>query len=382
MKKKKISTFYDDRMVLLNENTTNISKSPLKPKKILQFIDKMGFSEYFDIKEFTPFVREDFLIAHYAEYVDGFFSGKEPHASSNGLNWDPQFADSVKWTNASLYWAILNSIKNPSEVSFSNTSGFHHDEPDQGFGFCTFSGQVIASLKIFRELGLSGAYIDLDGHFGNSIEGSRYFNEDVNKAIPYHCNINPQGLGETYISNLIDHLSDLKPMILSGQISYLVFCHGADSHIWDDFGKQCNTEQWLRCSKIVYDFVKEIEMEMEKPLPLTLSLFGGYREDDYDSVLSLHLGDLVTCLNTLCGCNIEYQPIVKPKGGIEKVKLEIQLGKDLPTPVGKDVRYGDNSVGRIVQYDFKTGLAIIEVDGEIYSKISEGQNIEISSRKI
>ena len=43
------------------------------------------------------------------------------------------------------------------------TSGFHHAMPDRGKGFCTFSGQVIAALKIYNKYKLSGAFIDLDG---------------------------------------------------------------------------------------------------------------------------------------------------------------------------------------------------------------------------
>jgi hypothetical protein len=42
-------------------------------------------------------------------------------------------------------------------------------------------------------------------------------------------------------------------------------------------------------------------------IPLILSLFGGYRRDDYNSVLSLHTADLVMCLNILCGRKINYK---------------------------------------------------------------------------
>ncbi|SRR6266403_521159 len=314
MRKKTISTFYDERMVLMDENVPNISKSPLKPKKIIEYIHKNGLLEYFDIKEFEPFEKEVFYTAHFEKYVDNFFNGIEPQASSNGLKWNAQFADSVRYTNASLYNAILNSIKNPDEVSFSNTAGFHHATPDEGMGFCTFSGQVIASLKIYRELGLSGAYLDLDGHFGNSLEDSRYFAPDLNEAVPTECNINPQYHSKYYIIDLQERLEKLRERIIQGKTHYLVFCHGADSHFWDDYGTQLNTEQWIECSKIVYNFVKSIEEELKKPFPLALSLFGGYRKDDYNSVLSLHLADLVECLNILCDNDIKYKPsVIEPR---------------------------------------------------------------------
>jgi hypothetical protein len=105
----------------------------------------------------------------------------------------------------------------------------------------------------------------------------------------------------------------LKEKILDGIVHYVVFCHGADSHEADDLPGQCTTEEWLECSKLFYDWVKELDEIRGKPLPLALSLFGGYRSDDYGSVLSLHVADLVTCLNVLCGRELTYVPRIKPK---------------------------------------------------------------------
>ena len=74
-----------------------------------------------------------------------------------------------------------------------------------------------------------------------------------------------------------------------------------------------STEEWIECSKIVYTFVRDLEISIGKQIPLILTLFGGYRRDDYNSVLSLHTADLVTCLNTLCGYNINYSTEVKSR---------------------------------------------------------------------
>lgn len=187
----------------------------------------------------------------------------------------------------------------------------HHAIPNRGGGFCTMSGQVIASVKIYRETGLSGAYLDLDGHYGNSIEDSRYFVSDLDAAIPVGCNINPIGVHKSYIDDLKDRLKILGKLILSHKIHYLVFAHGADSHEWDDLRGVCTTKEWIKASEIVYDFVIEMGRKMEKPLPLTLALFGGYRKDDYQSVLSLHTADLLACLNKFSAdgkTQIEYMP--------------------------------------------------------------------------
>lgn len=309
-----IKTFYNHKQVLADSKNGNFSKSPLKPKLLLAYLLNNGFDKYFEITEdFAPFEKEDFYLAHNKEYVDGFFAGDPRQASKNGLAWSPQFADSVRYTNASLYQAIRHSIKNPEQISFSPTSGFHHATPSGGQGFCTFSGQVIASVKIYRELGLSGAYLDLDGHFGNSIEDSRRFVKDLNLAIPEGLNINPSFSGKDYITDFKNKLQVLKKYLLAGKVHYLVWCHGADSHEWDDLGDQCSTEEWLECSKIFYNFVKETEKELGRKIPLTLSLFGGYRQDDYESVLSLHTADLVIGLNILQDAGLVYEAKVKPR---------------------------------------------------------------------
>lgn len=309
-----IKTFYNTKQVLKKDSKNNVSKSPLKPKLLLEFLEKNNLLSYFEItNDFKPFVKDDFLIAHYRSYVDAMFEGIKPLCESSGLKWSKQFLESLTYTNASLYNAIRQSILEPQQITFSNTSGFHHATPDRGCGFCSFSGQVIASMKIYDEFGLSGAYLDLDGHFGNSINCSYDFVPDLNKAIPYGCNINPIENGKKYIADFKHRLKILEQKILNDEVHYLVFAHGADSEINDDLGGQLTTEQWVKCSSMLYKWIKQLDKKRNKQIPLTLTLFGGYRRDSFESVLSLHTSDLAMCLNVLCGADIEYMPNVKSR---------------------------------------------------------------------
>lgn len=309
-----IKTFYNSKQVLKRDSKNNVSKSPLKPKLLLDYLKSNELIKHFEIdKDFKPFVADDFLIAHKEEYVNAMFAGVKPLCKSSGLKWSRQFLESLTYTNASLYNAIRQSITTPNQITFSNTSGFHHATPDRGNAFCAFSGQVIASMKIYNEFGLSGAYLDLDAHFGNSINDSYYFVKDLDKAIPFGCNINPIEKGKHYISDLKQRLKILANKIINNEVHYVVFAHGADSHIDDDLGGQLTTEQWIECSKIVYTWIKQLDKKLKRPIPLTLSLFGGYRKDDFESVLSLHIADLVACLNVLCGTEIDYNVNVKSK---------------------------------------------------------------------
>ena len=283
------------------DSPENFSKSPRKPRLLLEFLSRHGLDRHLvRHDDWPPLQREDFLLAHTAEYVDAFFAGWRLLCESNELIWSEQFADSVRYTNASLYHAIEHAVAHPEQVTFSPTSGFHHARPTGGGGFCTFSGQVIAALKIFRKHHLVGAYIDLDGHFGNSIEDSRAFVAELNQAIPPGGNVNPAGAHADYPDSLNEHLADLEGRLARGDVHYIVFAHGADSHEDDDLGGQCTTAEWLEASGLVYRLLDRVGRQLERPVPLTLALFGGYREDNYEAVLRLHTADLIRCLQIVC----------------------------------------------------------------------------------
>lgn len=273
------------------------SSSPNKPQRLMEYINLTKNDGLFNIHQFKPFTKKDFYVAHEKEYVDNFFKGIEDVTALTLIEWSKEMLETLKYTNASLYHSIRQSILKPFTIVLSPTSGFHHATPKQGFDFCSFSGQVIASMKIYEEFGLSGSYIDLDAHYGNSIEDTRKHVPILNKAIPKGFNINPSGEGDNYIKSLEKNLIKLKHALLTEKIHYVVLCHGADSHIDDDLGcGSLSTEQWLHCSDMVYKMIEETSKQMKKNIPLTLSLFGGYRKDNYDFVLDLHLRSILNSI--------------------------------------------------------------------------------------
>lgn len=297
----KIKIFFKNEMALQSKNN-NFSKSPMKPKLFIEYlIDNTPFNERFVVdKEWKPFEKEMFEIVHSPVYVNDFFNGKKPLCESNDLDWSLELVESVKHTNASLYIAIHNSLDNPTYITHSPTSGFHHATYESGGGFCTFSGQVLASLLLYKQKGVRGAYVDLDGHFGNSIESYRTrkdLGSFVNKAIP--ININPKGNSFDYLNDLRNKLNHLKTEILSKKIDYVVWCHGADSCTLDPLGHQCTPEQWLECTKIFIEFVKDVNKSRATALPITTALFGGYQKD-FKKVLELHKQDIMLISDSLC----------------------------------------------------------------------------------
>jgi acetoin utilization deacetylase AcuC-like enzyme len=288
------------------------SRSPNKPKLLLDWLKNKSIHPVKLRQDWNPFGKDDFLIAHTEEYVDSFFEGGRL-AESNGLSWNPELARSVRYTSASLYEAIKNSLDHPEEISFSPTSGFHHATPESGRGFCTFSGQVIASVKHYRERGVSGAYIDLDEHFGNSIEDSRDFCPDLNLAVPSGANVNPDGRGQNYIKSLEKKLQSLKAYFLENRIQYVVICSGADSLEDDDLGSSLALKDWLHCKRIVYQWILDLSRQLGRQIPVTITLFGGYRQDHFESVLDAHTQDLLICLEVLSGIKTDYVSVYRPR---------------------------------------------------------------------
>ncbi len=322
MYNKKISTFY--RIEQAIQSPVGYSNSPMKPYLLMNKINSMNLSSYFEIKnEFKPFTDKDFQIAHERDYIESYFKGIHPQAGSNGLQWNPEFANSIRYTNSSLYHAQKYSLENPGTICFSPTSGFHHATPHSGGGFCTFSGQAISALKLYEDKTLTKIYgtpvvtawLDLDGHYGNSIGDTYSFAPKLKKAIPDEFNINPSGHGQDYLFDLSNKLILLKEAFLENRVHCICFAQGADSHRDDQLGSQCSTEEWIEAHKKIFYFIRELTEILKRPIPLTLSLFGGYRDDDYNSVLNLHLKHLVSCLQILCDQDLDLELTEVPGSG-------------------------------------------------------------------
>jgi hypothetical protein len=142
----------------------------------------------------------------------------------------------------------------------------------------------------------------LDGHFGNSFEDSRAFVPDLDWAMPKGLNFNPVGTHLAYVEWFRNRLRFLRERVAAGEVQSVAFCHGVDSHEAGDLHGQCSTDEWLACSQLFYEWVGDVERSLGISLPVTLSLFGGYRRDNFISVLSLHTtAELAKCVKILCG---------------------------------------------------------------------------------
>ncbi|MFM7069017.1 MAG: hypothetical protein ACKOYM_06095, partial [Actinomycetes bacterium] len=103
---------------------------------------------------------------HAEEYLDAIRTG-EPYndASSNGLGWDESLWGSVVASTSAAVAAVLYALR-CGGVAAATSSGLHHARWDQGAGFCTLNGLVVAARAALAAEAKRVLIIDLDAHCG------------------------------------------------------------------------------------------------------------------------------------------------------------------------------------------------------------------------
>ena len=104
-------------------------------------------------------------------------------AESQGFDWDPALWPMVLASNGGVLPAARSALADG--VAGSLSSGLHHARYDEGSGFCTFNGLVIAAKALLASGAVSSVLIvDLDAHCGGGtaqlIDGdTRIWHADV-----------------------------------------------------------------------------------------------------------------------------------------------------------------------------------------------------------
>lgn len=287
------------------------SRSPLKPALWMQHVSSTSLAARLDVRgDFGPVGEADLLLAHHPSYVDAFLSGRpRVLARSSGNGWSRPYRDSVLMKVGALVRACELAVSAPERGIVCPTSGDHHARPAGGGGFCPIAGQVISALRLHRTTGARTAWVDLDEHFGNSIPDCAAVHGAVRDAIP--IDVNPQGTGSRYLDDLGAQLERVEAALVGGRVELVCVGHGADSHEWDELGGSVNTAEWVQAGRATYEMVRRASRRLGRPVPVVTTFFGGYREDDYASVLELHTADVAAALDALAGVGLDYAPAVR-----------------------------------------------------------------------
>lgn len=117
MTTRNVNIFYHPKLNYTDDTVQNsYSGSPQKPAKYIDYLKRHDLLHYVNIIDhFLPFDKAEFYIAHHQKWVDDFFAGTGKLQRKNllGISWSPNYAESVTYTNACLYYAIKQSITTP-----------------------------------------------------------------------------------------------------------------------------------------------------------------------------------------------------------------------------------------------------------------------------
>jgi hypothetical protein len=258
-----------------------------------------------ELLDFAPLSRADFLKAHTPQYVNAFFNGKPPLCGSNELEWSPARIAKVSYSNAGLIKAQEHSYLHPEQISLCPSADFFYATPSHGERSCTFSGQVLSALNLYRNHSASGAWINLDCAPTCSIESSRVLAPEMNRAVRPGLDINPSSSHETYLKSLGWSLRWIETLIRDQKISWLAINHGADSYFSDD-QSEANTSKLTakerqHCNQLVYRWIARIENKIQRPIPLTVCLYQDERQAPDCTITKARTHDIITCLDHLVG---------------------------------------------------------------------------------
>lgn len=155
--------------------------------------------------------REDVLLAHTPEHVDGVVRSSVAAAAAVEV---PQLAllparlvdrallRPMRWATAGTVLACREALRHGAAVNLGG--GFHHACADHGEGFCIYNDIVVA-IRVLRREGLLKSrdrgggggrvlYIDLDAHQGNGVERLLMDDRDVFILDQYNATTYPNDL--------------------------------------------------------------------------------------------------------------------------------------------------------------------------------------------
>ena len=275
--------FFDQRQSV--PDVASYSPSAGKPARFAELMQHYDFRSYGQgFSAVVPVTREDLLLAHSPEYVDGVFAG----TVMNGFdNFDPRVPEACLWGIGSLLDASKHAMGYPAIPACSASSGYHHACYSEGGGYCTFNGLMVVAAKLIAENPkCKVAILDLDMHYGQGTASILLQFPALYKQIHHHSN------GEHWYGNedpaewfiwlqeCIDGINAFKPDLVLYQA-------GADMHILDPLGGLLNDSEMEQRDRSVFRKIRA---------PVAWCLAGGYRggADLYtDATLQTHRATLM-----------------------------------------------------------------------------------------
>jgi len=281
-----IPVFYRPEMVALEASTS--SPSAAKPAQVVA--DWQARALPIQVLDFEPVDADTLALAHDRVYVREVLAGK----AANGFgNRKPQVTASLPFTNGSMLAAARAALEN-GLVACAPVSGFHHAGFNQGGGFCTFNGLVVAAMALKRDGYVSRVGIlDLDQHWG---DGTHDIIRRLQLSWISHHSAGREAPDATQAQRYLRQLPDIVSSF--NDCDLLLYQAGADAHVNDPLGGWMTSEQLAERDRIVFTVAQAIG------LPVAWNLAGGYQRDaqgGIEPVLAIHRRTMQVCAGVFVG---------------------------------------------------------------------------------
>lgn len=265
-----------------------ISRSSEKPRLLMERLESLG-APIERIDDFAGATREDFLLAHSAEYVDAILTLQADNGFSNR---SPEIRDSLYWTTGSMLAAARGAIDRGT-ITMSPTSGFHHAL--SGHGYCTFNGLMVAATALLhRGRARRVAIIDADYHYGNGTD--HILRRSPHRASIFHYTFGDHFCKPSQATEYLAKAATLLDEVVAFDPDLVIYQAGVDVHVDDYYGGVLTADEILERERLMFRLWTHGE------IPMVWNLAGGYQFDANDQitpVIDLHMLSVRAALNAL-----------------------------------------------------------------------------------
>lgn len=168
---------------------------PGRARAAMQLIRQGGFLDepWIRVEEVRPIPRERLIESHDPAFIEaleeaGDGAWKEKYLAFR-LGGDdcpvfPGLFDYILLYTSATATGVDLIMNENANVVFNPLGGFHHASRSCAEGFC-YVNDVIVAIDTFLARGYRVAYVDIDAHHGNGVQGA-YYNDDRVLAISLH----------------------------------------------------------------------------------------------------------------------------------------------------------------------------------------------------
>lgn len=162
---------------------------PVRASKTIELCERYNLLNSTDNLMLSPgpASRDDLLLFHTPEYLQALEMVDRGHfepdmlAFGLGTQDNPLLPDLLKWCTGTVggTLAALRMLGEGYQRTFHLLGGWHHAWPAQAEGFC-YVNDICIAIRRAMEIGIDRiAYVDIDAHHGNGVQGAFYEEDQV-----------------------------------------------------------------------------------------------------------------------------------------------------------------------------------------------------------